>query len=356
MAWSFIQQVKWRGGTPLRDSTHVVFLAWNQHPLSVVGMITQWQPEPMKRVYSTPLQYLTLEAPFDARFEYVLTTEYMDNFRDPLNNDYWANEDRGRSIVRMPGWHDATCAFRRENVPRGKIDTLTVFSLSLGYERTVLVYQPPDYHPSRIRPYPLLLAGDGRAAVLGGQMTTVLDNLIADGKIDPPIVVFISTDDARRWREYGGRREWRQFVTLELLPLISDWYHITAQREQTAIFGVSRGGLMAVDLALHESDRFGLLAAFSPALDDERSAIIAAYQQAETFTVHTYVCLGYFEKGNSPEVERWLDVLRTRDCSVRYHQGNDGHSWVYWRSELEPMLTWFFPPVAETENMLQEAR
>ena len=348
LAWSFIQQVKWRGGTPLFDSTNVVFLAWNSQPLSLSGMPTQWHTVSMQRLGSTPLQFYRQQVPEDSRFEYVLVDEFMTSYRDPLNNNAWVKEGRGRSVVMMPGWREEPYVRERPEGVHGTVDTLAILSNSLGYTRYVFVYLPPKYDPLRTRPYPLFVVGDGYSAMIGGRITTVLDNLSADGKIDPPIALLLATDEEHRWREYGGRREWRTFVVDDLLPEISSRYNITAQRDQTAIFGISRSGLMAADLALHQPERFGLLAACSPALDLERSAIIEAYRRSTQLPLRSYVCLGYFETAAAPDVEQWVTLMKEKGGDVRYHRGHDGHSWFYWRTELVPILTWFFPPVDTT--------
>ena len=80
----------------------------------------------------------------------------------------------------------------RKDIPHGKIDSLSYPSKTVGVDRKVLVYTPPGY--SRRNKYPVLyllhgIGGDEKEWLKGGQPHVILDNLYAQGKLSPMIVV-----------------------------------------------------------------------------------------------------------------------------------------------------------------------
>ena len=80
----------------------------------------------------------------------------------------------------------------REGIPHGKIDTITYYSKTVGTNRRALIYTPPGY--SKDKKYPVLyllhgIGGDEKEWLNGGQPQVILDNLYAENKIEPMIVV-----------------------------------------------------------------------------------------------------------------------------------------------------------------------
>src|ERR1035437_9773854 len=80
----------------------------------------------------------------------------------------------------------------RESIPHGKIDTITYFSKTVGNNRKTLIYTPPGF--SKEKKYPVLyllhgIGGDEKEWYNQGQPQVILDNLYAEGKVEPMIVV-----------------------------------------------------------------------------------------------------------------------------------------------------------------------
>jgi enterochelin esterase-like enzyme len=80
----------------------------------------------------------------------------------------------------------------RNNIKKGKIDSIVYYSKTVGTKRKVLVYTPPSY--TRARKYPVLyllhgIGGDEKEWLKGGQPQIILDNLYADNKLQPMIVI-----------------------------------------------------------------------------------------------------------------------------------------------------------------------
>ena len=165
------------------------------------------------------------------------------------------------------------------DVPRGTIHEHPYRSASLGSEREVFVYTPPDYETSTDR-YPVLYllhgaGGDQSSWTARGQAHVILDNLIADGKLEPLVVVmpygyaFPRAPGAGRGDPAENKMQREGFnrdLLGDVIPLIEATYRVLTDREHRAIAGLSLGGAQALALGLSHPDLFGRVAGFSSAL------------------------------------------------------------------------------------------
>jgi len=165
----------------------------------------------------------------------------------------------------------------RANIPHGKIDTIKYFSKTVGSARKALIYTPPSY--SRRNKYPVLyllhgIGGDEKEWLNGGQPQVILDNLYADGKIEPMIVVMPNgraMKDDRVGENMMAPEKVQAFETFEkdllidLIPFIEKKYPVIKDREHRAIAGLSMGGGQALNFGLGNLDRFAWIGGFSSA-------------------------------------------------------------------------------------------
>jgi len=159
------------------------------------------------------------------------------------------------------------------------LDTFPDFASEiLGNERTVHVLTPPGYEDSEER-YPVLYLQDGqnlfdpRKAAFGVEWKAgeTADRLLADGKIEPVIIVGVA-NTPQRLEEYapasartpGRADEYVDFLTTELKPFIDEEYR--TRQDDTGIGGSSMGGLVALFACMHAPDVFSKCAALSPAV------------------------------------------------------------------------------------------
>ncbi len=180
------------------------------------------------------------------------------------------------SLVLVPGSILDTRA-----VPHGDLRVVTRHSTALGLERQFLVWTPPGYGDASA-PLPVLVLyhGYGDTAwswVLQGRAPQILDNLLAEGRIAPMIVVFAGTeadipgvvpeefpDETRRRDFYPPNaaavdRELMQ----DILPHLEARYRVRTDAAGRAIAGLSQGGYQALVSGLGHLGRFGWLATFS---------------------------------------------------------------------------------------------
>jgi enterochelin esterase-like enzyme len=164
------------------------------------------------------------------------------------------------------------------SVPHGTVRTQAYKSTSLGTDRNVVIYTPPDYDKSSTR-YPVLylLHGAGSTETswtARGQAQVILDNLIADGKLKP-LVVVMPFGYAFARTAAGGRgdaaenKQQREGFTRDFLedviPMIDKSFRVYGDRDHRAIAGLSLGGAQSLAIGLTHTDLFSRIAGFSSA-------------------------------------------------------------------------------------------
>jgi enterochelin esterase-like enzyme len=165
------------------------------------------------------------------------------------------------------------------DVPHGGVQTLTYQSGSLGKERDAVVYLPPGYEGAS-ESYPVLYllhgaGGDENTWIERGQANVILDNLIAEGRLDPLVVVMpygytsrLESGEQRRGAA-DYKTDMEEFAVdfmSDLIPLVESRYRVVADREHRAIAGLSMGGGQSLAIGLSHPDLFSAVAGFSSAM------------------------------------------------------------------------------------------
>jgi enterochelin esterase-like enzyme len=165
----------------------------------------------------------------------------------------------------------------RVNIPHGKIDTISYNSKTVGTSRKALIYTPPGF--SKNKKYPVLyllhgIGGDKKEWLNGGKPQVILDNLYADGKLQPMIVVMPNGRAMKDDRAIGNifdTEKVQAFATFEkdllndLIPNIERTFPVLADREHRAIAGLSMGGGQSLNFGLGNLDKFAWVGGFSSA-------------------------------------------------------------------------------------------
>jgi enterochelin esterase-like enzyme len=164
-------------------------------------------------------------------------------------------------------------------VAHGEVQTIDYHSDSLDRERQAVVYLPPGYEGSAER-YPVLYllhgaGGDERTWVDRQQANVILDNLIAEGRLEPLVVVMPYGYTTRL--EEGQRRrgpadyktDMEEFAVDfidDLIPQVESRFRVVADRDHRAIAGLSMGGGQAFAIGLNHPEMFTAVAGFSSAM------------------------------------------------------------------------------------------
>ena len=194
-------------------------------------------------------------------------------FNDPCNpllKSAYGNA--GQSIVRVaagtsPAWEPA-------DGPRGIVSHHEFKSALIGAERDYYVYTPPNYDPARREAYPILFLlhglGDYAAGWLNvGSASNILDNLINQGKAKPMIMVntlgYGTPDGPTGAMGPNMIPTFAKSLVEEVLPRVEKAYHVTKDRNQRAIAGLSMGGAESLFTGLNYLDHFAYIGSFSGA-------------------------------------------------------------------------------------------
>lgn len=165
----------------------------------------------------------------------------------------------------------------RDNISHGKIETVEYASKTVGTNRKMMVYTPPGY--SAGKKYPVLyllhgIGGDHLEWYNNGHPEVILDNLYADKKLVPMIVV-LPNGRAMKDDRSGGNifepEKVKAFETFEqdllndIIPFVESNYSVKANRESRALAGLSMGGGQSLNFGLSNLDTFAWVGGFSSA-------------------------------------------------------------------------------------------
>jgi enterochelin esterase-like enzyme len=249
----------------------------------------------------------------------------------------WGNPDAAASVLSLPDAPPQPWVLRRAAVPRGSLERLTLPGGSL-----VHLYAPAT---ARIGPTPLLVLFDGHA-LLATDVTATLDNLVADGVIEPPIAAIVESIQGSAPR--GPSRvecltraaSLESFVLDDLLPAVAARRPIDADPSRRILVGHSLGAVAALHLATRRPDQLGGVVAGSAALwwpggngHLSGADVAAAYLNAPG-TSRLFLDVGT-EEGDLLERSRAFHAeLVGAGRTVTYREFRGGHDHACWRGSL----------------------
>ncbi len=234
---------------------------------------------------------------------------------------------------------------KRDGIERGKLETVEYDSTTVGVKRKARVYTPPGY--SKDTKYPVLyllhgIGGDENEWARGGVPDVILDNLYANKKAVPMIVVLpngrASNDLTARDpipKQSPAFALFEKELLTDLIPFIEKTYSVKADRESRAIAGLSMGGGQSLNFGLGNLDTFAWAGGFSSAPNTKRPAdLIKDHAGATKMLKLLYVACG--DKDGlfriSEGVHKMLDENKVPH-EYRVIPGG-GHDFKVWKSDL----------------------
>jgi enterochelin esterase family protein len=272
---------------------------------------------------------------------------------DPRNNQPRVNMTTVRSLLRVPGAESDF--FAEKAVPHGTVSAVWYQSSALGVPRRMHVYTPPGYATSGVR-YPVfyLLHGGGdtdQSWLMAGQANFILDNLIAEGKAKPMIVVMPAGHTPRpagAAPQPGARDPFLDDFAKDVMPYVERNYRVLPGREQRAVAGLSMGGQQTLNIGLPNLDKFSHIGVFSSGWFGAEGA---ARFERENQTVladprtNDRIKLLWLATGKDdfvlPSTKAALALLDRHRIKYTYKETEGGHTWPNWRAylrEFTPML------------------
>jgi enterochelin esterase-like enzyme len=180
-------------------------------------------------------------------------------------------DDKAEKFPAPPTGFDAP----RDGIDRGRLETVEYDSATVGAKRKARVYTPPGYTTDKKYPVLYLLhgiGGDENEWARGGRPDVILDNLYADKKAVPMIVVLpngrAATDVTARDpipKQSPAFAAFEKDLLTDLIPFIEKAYAVKAGRESRALAGLSMGGGQSLNFGLNNLDTFAWVGGFSSA-------------------------------------------------------------------------------------------
>ncbi len=227
--------------------------------------------------------------------------------------------------------------------------------------RKALIYTPPSF--SKSKKYPVLyllhgIGGDEKEWLTHGSPQEILDNLYADGKIEPMIVV-MPNGRAMKDDSAGGNimapDKVEAFATFEkdllndLIPFIEKKYPVLKDRENRAIAGLSMGGGQSLNFGLGNLDKFAWVGGFSSAPNTKEPAVLVPDPHA----AREKLKLLWISCGDADNLlrfsERTHQYLVKNDVPHIYYPEPGGHDFKVWKSGLYMFSKMLFKPVDQSK-------
>ncbi|MBN1818871.1 MAG: hypothetical protein JW828_16025, partial [Sedimentisphaerales bacterium] len=208
------------------------------------------------------------QKPLDEGFHYYHLTVDGGTFNDPGALHFYGST-RWENGIEIPA-HDQDF-YALKDVPHGHVQQILFPSKSTNTSRRAFVYTPPDYDKDPARRYPVLYLQHGwgedeTAWSNQGRANLIMDNLIAEGKIRPFLIVMTygMTNDTR----IGGLRNFDigPFQTVlvdELIPYVDANFRTLSDQPHRSMAGLSMGGMETKSITLKHLDKFSHIGLFS---------------------------------------------------------------------------------------------
>jgi enterochelin esterase-like enzyme len=274
-----------------------------------------------------------------------------------IANPQLKNGARGMdaSVVEVPG--DPPRFDEVRNVPHGAIHIRDYRSTPLARRRSMYLYVPPDYDADPKRRYPVLYlrhgSGDTEANwSIDGRAGVILENLIAERKAVPMLIVMTNGDTDGSWGG-GSSPEGIQLLGKELLgdviPFVEKNYRTLPGRENRAITGLSMGGGQAFTIGFQNLDRFAWVGEFSSGLVSAVGFDVEKHLPGifrDPAALNKQLKLLYLSCGTGdPRYNGQLDlvdVFKKHGIKLEYRDSPGGHEWKVWRHLLADFLPRIF--------------
>lgn len=228
----------------------------------------------------------------------------------------------------------------------GKIDSLIYPSKTVGVTRKALIYTPPGYHATKKYPVVYLLhgiGGDEREWFRHGNPQVIFDNLYAEGKMEPMLVI-MPNGRAMQDDRAGGNvmapdrvaafSTFEQDLLNDLIPYVENQFPVIKDREHRAIFGLSMGGGQALNFGLAHLDTFAWVGGFSSAPNTKMpQELLPNPQDAKDKLKLLWISCGD-QDGLLHISKRTHDYLSQHGVPHIYYLEPGGHDFNVWKNDL----------------------
>lgn len=263
----------------------------------------------------------------------------------------------GQSIVHVPG--PASLSWEWNDVPHGTVTNHFYKSGIIGDDRNYYVYTPPNYDPHRKQPYPVLyllhgFSDDASAWTTIGRANVILDNLIAQGRARPMLIVNTLGYGAPEIIKGGfnfdpalakiNNDKFVAALLAEVIPQVEKEYHVSKNADGRAIAGLSMGGAESLSAGLNHPETFAWVGGFSSAVTLAGSDVSTAFPGVDA-KINSQLRLLWIACGTDDQLiksnRQFEDWLTSKGVRFTRIETPGAHTWMVWRrnlTEFAPLL------------------
>ncbi len=260
--------------------------------------------------------------------------------------------------------------FSVQDVPHGQVSSKWYFSKATNAWRRFYIYCPPGYENDINKKYPVLYLQHGGGEdetgwVKQGRVDIILDNLIANGKAVPMLIVMENSNAAKPGESGGGMmmggtpgsNEWmsgpstfKEVLINDLIPFVDHTYRTISDRDHRAMAGLSMGGFLTVNSVFEHPETFAYIGAFSGGMRISPDDVIKTLyngilSDADAFNKKFKIffqSIGTAE-GPWPRVKQTHEILNNAGIkNVYYESPGTAHEWLTWRRSLNAFAPLLF--------------
>lgn len=257
----------------------------------------------------------------------------------------------GQSLAHVPG--PASLSWELNDVPHGQLIQHFYKSAIVGDQRDIRVYTPPGYNPARKEPYPVLylfhgITDETSAWTTAGRENVIMDNLIAQGKAKPMIIVNTLGYGAPEMFDPGAgaytkealKKNEELFVSSflkEVIPMVEKLFNTGKDKKYRAVAGLSMGGGQSLDIGLNHPELFTYVGGFSSAVilldPDYNKAFPALDESVNKKLKLVWIAIGKddFLIESNRKYKAWLE---SKNIKFQYKETEGVHSYNVWRRYL----------------------
>ncbi len=308
-------------------------------------------PDSTRLAYRLAPDVPELDLPSHLRRRAILATAQRDPFNPKSIPEKPLDRYDGYSLFELPAAPAAEWSAPRSGVAAGTLETRRLASRFLGNTRDVHLYRPAGWRPGATG-NALVVLFDGESYTRDVPTPTILDNLIAAGRLPPTAAIFITNpSNETRGKELPPNEDFARFLAAELMPWAkAQGLHAPAAR--TVIAGASYGGLAAAWAGFTHPELFGKVYSqsgsfwWAPGWESAdpytRPAewLTQRYAAAPRLPLEFRLEAGLFEMGRDGQsgirdtTRHLRDVLHARGYVVSHREYAAAHGYEYWRASL----------------------
>ena len=261
---------------------------------------------------------------------------------DSRNVNVTTSQTQVQSLLVVPGDFSET-----RDVPHGTVGAVRYVAKTLNNaRREMVVYTPPGYEKGTAR-YPVLylIHGGGDTAVSWstvGRANNILDNLLAEKKAVPMIVVMPSG-----WTPSGGqvmtadatKDPFNDELMKDIIPFVEANYRTMSNPDSRALSGLSMGGIQTLNVGLHNLGTFRYVAVMSSGWTTEQDREFFYKTEADKIPKYNSALKLFWWGWGETDIARAnglavIDKFKSQGVKIETRESSGGHTWDNWRLYL----------------------